>query len=837
MLLAELARSTSQPHTHMIPPRLTLRLLALMSAAGASAPLIAQTAPDDETVVLEKLEVSDVPIEQNILPTSRPFSSVYGDERSILDTPRNVTIISREQLNSIGVLETRDFSKLTASSYTQTNFGLPSNPTIRGQTADVLINGMRKGLTVNGNGMPINFNSIESINIVKSFGNVLYGASSYAGGYADFVTKKPYFDRDRGSFEVTAGSYDVYRWTADFGGPINDQLAYRVSYSGEDSKGYYYNGKKKTQALFGALEWRPNDRYTLETNAEFFVADFTENWGINRVTQDLIDHGLYIPDAGTDAAYIAALQNIGGGFNPVRPKGTPVKIDRRSRLLAPGDDSYGKNITAQAIQTFKITPDSKVVNNTFFNYIDRDTFSSYYYNSIHKNNWGLENRLHYENGFETGSLEHDYLAGFSLRRQEVWAVDDFWHEPVNSFDLTRNPNLNRVPASAFGDTNPVQPPFNNFNPALLVPGYGPRGVLPGRYASPGASYGFDPVTGNVYLYDDLSSNDSKLNQFGPFYQHTITFSPSFSVLAGGRLDILHVENTDPLPPPGFSAVSDSITVTMPSGNTSLVYKPAEKVTTYYTFAYTTSNRAGPLGGGYTFTPIAWGGDGRSFTKEYFQQDNYLHEVGSKFSFLEDKLFLGAAVYAQNQFDHDNGGLNRWKKARGFELEANYQPSRNLFLTTSYSYFDSRQRYAGFLADSTSYDKRPVGAPTPDFPVILSDFQQPGIPEHLFNALVAYRFDSGWSTSLGLVVTGPMVTSQVGTGRVGATPVSFTANEIPWQYTLDGSIGYTWDKWSAKLMIRNLTDEENWSSPNPGYGNGSINADPERTFELTLAYKF
>ncbi len=827
--------------------------LTLLAALGSISPVLtAQTPPptaskpSDEVVKLDAFEVTDVPIEENIMPTSRPFNSVYGSDRNVLDTPRNVTIISREQLDAIGVLETRDFSKLTASSYTQTNFGLPSNPAIRGQTADVLINGMRRGLTVNGNGMPINFNSVESINIVKGTGNVVYGASSYAGGYADFVTKKPYFDKTRGSAEVTAGSYDVYRWTTDVGGPINDKLAYRVSYSGEDSKGFYYGGKKKTQALYGATEWRPNDNYTLELNAEYFVADFTENWGINRVTQDLIDNGMYIPDAGSDATYLANLQNVGGSFNYVNPKGTPVKIDRRSRLLAPGDDSYGINITTQAIQTVKIDPDTRLVNNTFFNYIDRDTFSSYYYNSIHKDNWAVENRLSYEGQFDTASLEHKYSVGVSLRHQEVWAVDDFWHEPVNSFDLTRNPNFNRVPASAFGDNIAAQPPFNNYNPALLVPGYGPRGVLPGRYASPGATYGFDPATGNVYNYDDLSSNNSILNQASPFYQHDLKINRQVSLLAGARVDVLNVKNSDPLPPPGFSAAQDEITVAMPSGNFSAIYKPVDKVSTYYTFAYTTTNRSGPLGGGYTFTPLDWGGDGKHFTKEYFSQDNFLHEIGSKVSFLDDKLFLGTAIYAQDQYDHDNGGKNRWKKARGFEIEANYQPNRNYFMTSSYSYFDSNQRYAGFLADSTSYDKRsdagfPTGGQTPDFPSITSPFQQPGIPKHLFNALFGYKFDSGISTTLSAVITGPMLTSQVGTGVaspvVGGGPLTFTANEIPWQYTIDASIGYAWNRWSTKLAVRNVTDEENWSSPNPGYGNGSINADPDRTYELTVAYKF
>lgn len=823
----------------MIPKHLTLRLLALMVTTGTIPPLAAQTPASDEVVTLDEFTVTEVPIEENILPSSRPFGSVYGTSRNVLDTPRNVTIISRAQLDAIGVLETRDFSKLTASSYTQTNFGLPSNPSIRGQPADVLVNGMRKGLTVNGNGMPVNFNSVESINIVKGTGNVLYGATTYTGGYADFVTKKPYFDKFQGEAKVTIGSFDTYRWTVDAGGPLSEKFAYRVSYSGEDSVGYYENGKKKTQAIYGAIEYRPNDRYTVEANAEFFVADVTENWGINRVTQDLIDRGLYLPDAGSDADYAAAIQNIGGAFNPVRPSGTPVKLDRRKRLLAPGDDSYGINISSQVIQTLKIGADNRISNNTFFNYVDRDTFSSYYYNSIHKDNFGIENRLQYEGAFDdTHDKSHKYAVGLSLRHQQVWAVDDFWHEPVNSFDLTRDPNLNRVPASAFGDNIAAEPPFNNFNPAILVPGYGPRGILPGRYATPGATYGFDPATGNVYVYGDLSSNDSTLNQISPFYQHDFTFNDKLSFTAGVRMDFSYIENRDPLPPPGFERVSDSTSIVQPSYNFSTIYKIRPKITTYYTFAYTQTTRAGALGGGYTFTGVDFGGDGRSFTDAFFEQDNILNEVGVKTSLLNDTLFVNGSLYSQNRFWHTDDGKNRWLKSQGFELEANYQPNRNFFATASYSYFDSRQRFTGFLADAFPYDQN-TGGVTPNFPSIDEPFQQPGMPEHLFNFLVGYKFDSGFGFNVGAVVTGPMVTSQEGNGTInfGTTPVRLSANEIPWQYSVDSSVFYTFDAFTVRLTVRNLTDEENWSAPNPGYGNGSINAELPVNAELSIAYKF
>jgi len=148
-----------------------------------------------ETIKLEVFEVNDTPINQVVLPQSRPFNSVFGVDRSILETPRNVTIFSREQLSAINIQDVRDFSKLTASSYTRTNFGAPTTPDIRSQIADTFLNGARVGLSSNGNGLPINFNSVESVNIVKGPATVIYGASQYVGGYADMISKRPTFGK------------------------------------------------------------------------------------------------------------------------------------------------------------------------------------------------------------------------------------------------------------------------------------------------------------------------------------------------------------------------------------------------------------------------------------------------------------------------------------------------------------------------------------------------------------------------------------------------------------------------------------------------------------------
>ena len=211
------------------------------TGTGPAAPVTENTATADPNNP-GRVIVTDVPIEQSILPTTRPYTSAFGLDDNILDVPRNVTIISREQLDTININSVRDFSKLTSSSFTTTNFGAPSVPSIRGFFADVFVNGQRRGLSSNGNGLPLDFNQVESVSIFKGPASVIYGASQYVGGFVDLVTKKPYFDKFQGSVSGTIGMYDQNRYTLDFGGPlIKNKLAYRVSYSGEESGSFYEN--------------------------------------------------------------------------------------------------------------------------------------------------------------------------------------------------------------------------------------------------------------------------------------------------------------------------------------------------------------------------------------------------------------------------------------------------------------------------------------------------------------------------------------------------------------------------------------------------------------------
>src|SRR5688572_13741140 len=353
----------------------TLQAVLVLACVSGPLPAQSQSAPpvdnsppkEGEVLELDPYRInSGVAPEQLILPIARPFNSVFGTDDNIVDVPRNVTIISRQQLSDIAISDVLDFSKLTSSAFTTTNFGAPANVSIRGQSADLFVNGVRARITSNGNGLPLDFNSVESVNIVKGPATAVQGTSMYVGGFIDLITKRPYFDTPKTSVSYTIGSYNTNKWTLDTGGPFSKQLAYRFSYSGENTEGYFVDGHKRTHSIYGALTWRPTPNYELFVNAQAFIASYTENWGVNRPTQTLIDDGLYQTGINmNDGANIYDPQNSALVLSEANTMawGPLVKLNRHQRLLKPGDNSNGREFSLQAIQTARIN-DKLTLKNT-----------------------------------------------------------------------------------------------------------------------------------------------------------------------------------------------------------------------------------------------------------------------------------------------------------------------------------------------------------------------------------------------------------------------------------------------------------------------------------------
>ncbi len=736
---------------------------------------------------MDKFQVSGVPIEQQILPTSRPFNSVFGTDDNIIDVPRNVTIISRQQLSDISITDVLDFSKLTSSAFTTTNFGAPSNVSIRGQSADVFLNGVRSRITSNGNGLPMDFNSVESVNIVKGPATAVQGTSMYVGGFIDLVSKRPYFDAAKGSVSYTLGSYSTNRWTLDYGAPISKDLAYRFSYSGEETRGYYEDGHKRTHSFYGALTWRPNASYELFLNGQAFIAHYTENWGVNRVTQDLIDNGNYITGINVNpgsAATPSDPQNsrfVQGGGNTIA-RGPTVQLSRHVRLLRPGNHSYGEEFNGQAILIGKPSPDFVLKNTTFFSHTVRNTLSTYYYSEIVDPSWFAENRTELIFTLKSATIN----AGLDLRHQRTKAYDDYFFEPANVWDLTKDHKFINVYNSV------------NFaaNAGFPVPGW------PGRFAQPGLFNG--------------DTNDSKGTTIGPFVQSTWRLSDRFNFVAGLRYDRFKAKVREPLLPPYPTA---DITVWNPNVNGSAVYKFTPASSVYFTYNYS-ENTSGAVGNGGGIT--GWGA-GNTLDKQNFKQPSSLYEIGTKYSLMNNKVFLNFALYDQKRTSKSTSStVIQQFRYKGFEAEMNFQPNKRVYATLSYSFIDAESsapfQYGLFGGASELFGNAatvPIGTVT----------QVSGLPRNLFNGLISYTFDSGFGFTANTVVTGEMNNNAAGT------------LVIPMQHTFDVGLSYTYKRWYLHATVTNVTNEENWSPPNAVYGNGSILALPGTQAQFTVKYSF
>ncbi|MGH7022013.1 MAG: TonB-dependent receptor [Caulobacteraceae bacterium] len=835
-------------------------LTALFPAAAMaqqSAPPPPETVKSAGGVDVAGLVVNGVPYRETVLPTRLKTTSTYGLDLSVMDTPRNTTLLSTTQLQTLNIEDPRAFSYLTSSSYTDSAFGTPNIPRIRGQYADVFYNGMRASFSDNGYGAPLNFDSIENIAITKGPASVIDGPGPGVGGEVDLLTKRPSLDVYSTEVRLTLDTLSNRRWTADFGGPITPGvLGLRISYSGEDSDSYFYGHYFHKQAIYAALRWRPNSRYQLDFNTEINLENYTENVGINRVNQNLIDNGLYLqgaPDGNECFSTFSTpcqpgipIGSPGNPYSPVPPILTEVDLTNAVHLnpritidQTPGTSARALLYNAQLIQTYALTSSLTLENNTFFNYLNSDNQDFYYFADNSNGSWTLENRTDVTGSFDlplgAWRIGNQFIAGVTVRFAHVNYITDFSAEAVSVYDLTANPALwvysglyQEILADAF--------PYNS------VFGRQQYGV-PARDPTNGANTGVSDLWDSAF-----------------FFQDRMEFSPQWSLLFGGRIDAVKDHSRDPLPCLAANFCDSTLPAEHTTGvyglgdvNGSLVYRPQPWVSAYLTVDWTQSlNPNGGVGGINALTQVP--------DSELLRADSYLYELGLKLNLFNNKLFMGSAVFDQKRGvpTGPGGTITDQANIRGVEIEFNYQPTRNLYATASYSYIKSTlNNVPGFY----DYPAQP-GLNVDGGALIFNIFKpgqkvdQPAQPQHVFNFLANYKFPNGIGLRMGAQVTGPIETtpsawldlpamqSVWGPGVLSYVPASVIASGgyyqspvIPWQYTLNAAIFYEWSNYTITASVYNLTNRRNWQ-PSPSiYGNDFLVQNDPRSFELRLQAKF
>ncbi|HEY4989768.1 MAG TPA: TonB-dependent receptor [Opitutaceae bacterium] len=867
-LAAGLRAQSSTP-----PPASTTTTTTTTTTTSANA----SGAENQQVTTLEKFTVSDVPLTEQILPTVRPIGDVMGDATSIIDIPRSVSSVNEAWMKDRMVKNAMDFGQFAPGVYSAAQYGIPAVPFIRGDLGQVYVDGQLSMFSRNST--PPSFNGVEAMDIVKGPGSAVYGPQGEgAGGYVDLVMKQPYFDSFHGEIDATLGywasghAYSNPEVTLDFGGPLSDNFAYRVSYLERWGNGYYDNLHNSTQDFYASMAYKATKNLRFDGWIQMYSDRTNENTGVNRVTQQFIDHGTYVAGpaspvtSGANAFFGYDIANPGDpvgsfGSNPDGSYSTvdtatakTVKLSRTAALIGPDDTARSKLFQGQMKTTLTLTSDSFVVNRSLFSLGRSDKFETYGYDEFVPREESIQDRLEYHDIFNIGSVENHLITGADFRYSQLIAFQDFTTEPFSDYDL------------------------NNKTTPIFYPGYALEGNTWGGGASIPGAPGFSANASDPDEGAPTGDQQSYIYDTAVFVQDVIKITDKFSITPGFRWD--HIEATDstpaviedgyyafftyyPLATPiyvprgessplmvdetafgkGVHSTYEGYDVSGSKNDQSYFLSMAYKLTDSSSL-YATYDRATAILGTSNFGGLNVSADSSKTPAQQLQGSlsalSTLYEVGFKQSFLHNTLYFSIAGFQQTKVGVQIGGQTDKIKDEGIEVDMVYQPSKAWSINGNFTYQDATVFGDYFFQETGNYldsynpdytvDGQPgTGKGEPNFTgyqPATGKMRAPGIPQIQANFFLVYTSPMGWGVGVGPQIQGRQYANDQETLH------------IPTEAEWDGYLFYGQKTWDVRLNIKNLLNQRILDPIDVSFaGNDTIYVRPPITASVTFRYHF
>ncbi|BAU15786.1 ferrichrome iron receptor (plasmid) [Leptolyngbya sp. NIES-3755] len=411
-------------------------------------------------------------------------STATRTDTPLRDIPQSIQVVPQQVLQDQKVFRLNDALRNVSGVFNGNPFGGTLDSfNIRGfNDATTLRDGIRDSIAENGLTLR-DFANVEQIEVLKGPASVLYG-NVEPGGVINVVTKQPLATPFYGA-DLSIGSYNFYRPSFDFSGPLTSDRAVRyrlnVAYENAGSFRDFVNSER----VFAApvLSWKIGDRTDLSINSSYLYDRRTFDRGIVAF--------------GSGVADIPTNRFLGerGDFRDVNQFSIGYRLEHR----------FNENLKIR--NAFRFLDTNEVVKSATAIALDETTgeLSRAYFDNANQYKIFLMQTDLISN-FKTGSVNHQLLFGFDLQRN---TLEGFFATPPDAFDAT------------FVDR--FTPNINIFNPIYNTR---PR---PGRSEL-------------VLLRDDATITDG----LGIFLQDQIALTDNFKLLVGGRFDTVSQRLNDKL---------------------------------------------------------------------------------------------------------------------------------------------------------------------------------------------------------------------------------------------------------------------------------------------------
>jgi iron complex outermembrane receptor protein len=814
--------------------RQLLALGALLSAVTAVAPV----AVAEEEVMEEVVVTGDL----NSLP-GEDVKSIFGFNKSILETPRSVSTVSEELMDRMNMQDIDELVTVSPGSFTQSFFGVAGGLDVRGTPGETYFRGIRR-LDNPGN-YPTPIGASDRVDIVRGPASPIYGPSKI-GGYLNFNPKSArieetgaYIEENTGALSYTTGSWDKSVLTAEVGGPAEfagKPMGFYLYGELENSDSFYENAPGVEQSLIQAsFDMDLNDKVQLQFGGMYHDYSGAQNAGWNRITQDLIDNGTYITgspspldtdgdgkishqeydvngdgftdlnpfafwsgDNGLPANSTLTFDDISGFFNSdllaLNDVGTAI-LDPKTTLI--GAEDHLENQVATLYFDVIIDTDAgwEVKNQLFYESYENVNENAYGFSQFHET-YVIEEKLVLSKTYTFDSLVASVQLSPSIRFTDFEHGDDYTNEYFGRRDLT-----------------------------------GPSTALDARLLA--TSIDDDYTEYYIGEYTDI----------GLAFLTDLAWENGLSLLIGARHDRLDMESRQPadklLLASSNNFCTDGSCIDLAaeddvSGNSwtvSLSYEIANTgIIPYVTVSEQATVIAGQ-GAELTVSNVASGGAFDS---------SELTEFGVKGELLEDgRLYFSLSHYEQERTDFSAQSIvtNQAVKTEGTEFELRWAVNDALFVGATYTNvealnlasIDDGSRFSFYGAeDLPAIDPAllfggQIGGPVN---VAASGGRRAGMPENIYSVYGTYLFDNGVSVSASVT-------------DVDSVASGFSNSITLPAYTLvNMTLGYETESWKFSLTGKNLTDERYFRSNFPNlFGSTIVLPELPRHFIAKAQYSF
>ena len=585
---------------------------------------------ESDTIRIQQIE--DV----NLHKTGNPNTAKLLSSKSnltIMENPQPIAIVTHE------IIEQQQSKQLSEVLQNVNGLYITSS---RGNSQDSFggrgfnfgnDNIFKNGSRVNSGVFP-EVSGLERVEVLKGGNAMLYGNVA-AGGVVNLITKKPRFNAG-GSVSLSGGSWNSYKPTVDFYGPLSKKIAFRVNGAYEyadsfrdvvSSTKYYFN----PSFLFNIGE---NSQLIVE--ADYLKNDFTPDFGIGSFTNNDGSYSL------NDLSPRNAFYGTNWQFQNVQQATTGVTFNHQfSDFWTLNVVGSYQNYTKDYFSTERIQWSYDAANRLNWKRPLNRTYAEQHYTSL---------QINLNGEFKTGKINHKILIGTD---------GDYG---TNDSYTYLNPNTGK----AYGT--------NYF--------YGTNGN------SNGIIYLDDPeswVSGKIPDAVKKDRNRIPTQRFGVFAQDYIELSTQFKVLAGLRWSYLENKVSEKKTFTNNEIVNSAGTIDRAfSPKAGLIYMPNENLSLFAT--YTNS-----------FSPNS-GRDVNDDSLKPSIIDQF--EVGAKKNFWNNAVSLNLSLYSivnRNFYqtaELKDGALNTDSnikefagklRSQGVELDITGNPYPNLSIIAGASY--------------------------------------------------------------------------------------------------------------------------------------------------------